>query len=139
MSNKMKGIVVVAETVFQAFPNAIEPAELVKMTYSTIEGNVAKTIATIDVIIDEESSTDFNQAPNAQPINSNTLVYVKPWQVPTLDAEELQASFGIQMHGRTYSIEKACIGKNQETGIIEHLELFIKQRSTIDATGSPSE
>lgn len=119
------------ETVFQALPSAIVQIDLLEIAFSTVEGNVAKYISTIDAIIDEDSSADFNASPNAAPITSTTLLYVRPEQLPTLECAQLQASYGVRMHGKVYAIQRAAIGKNQENGVIEHVELFVQQQSAM--------
>ena len=122
----------VSTTVFQAFPNAIEQGwQIAQMAYSTIVGNEldGETAVNIDVIIDEISSTDPNPSPNAQDIDSDTLIYVRPEQMPTLDTARLTGNYAIYDTNtdKTYSIVHAGIGKNQETGTIEHVELRIRQ------------
>ncbi len=117
--------------VFQAFPNAIETWAIGKCYYSTIEGNVidVDTTQDIHVIVDEGSSTDPNPSPNSQAIGSDTLLYCKPEELPTLDTAELTASYvvGNPATEKIYAIVDAGIGKNQHEGIIEHVELKLKQ------------
>lgn len=120
-------------TVFQALPNAIERNiwQIGVMAYSTITGNALdeETFAFIDVIEDEINSSDPNASPDAANANSDTLLYVRPEQMPTLDTAELVASYVVKntTTDKTYAIISAGIGKNQETGTIEHIELHIRQ------------
>lgn len=119
-------------TVFDAFPQAIESGwQIGQMAYSTITGNTfdADSALNIDVIIDEGSSTDPNPSPSAQDIRSDTLLYVRPNQMPTLDTSALTADYAVldTNTGKLYSIIDAGIGKNQETGVIEHIELKVRQ------------
>ena len=116
-------------TVFDAFPNAIEQGwRIAQVTYSSITGNTVTNGTAIDVIIDEGSSSDANQAPNAAGLFADTLVYTKPWQMPTTDTSALVAGYVlIDPNERTWGIIDAGQGKNQENGQIEHIELKIRQ------------
>ena len=98
------------------------------MTYSSITGNTVTTGEDIDVIIDEGSSSEANQAPNAAGLYADTLVYTKPDQMPTTDTSALVAGYVlIDPNERTWEIIDAGQGKNQENGQIEHIELKIRQ------------
>lgn len=116
-------------TVFDAFPNAIEQGwQIAQVTYSSITGNTVTTGTDIDVIIDEGSSSDANQAPNAAGLYADTLVYTKPDQMPTTDTSALVAGYVlIDPNERTWEIIDAGQGKNQDNGQIEHIELKIRQ------------
>lgn len=116
-------------TVFDAFPNAIEQGwQIAQVTYSSITGNTVTNGTDIDVIIDEGSSSDANQAPNAAGLYADTLVYTKPGQMPTIDTSALVAGYVlIDPNERTWEIIDAGQGKNQENGQIEHIELKIRQ------------
>lgn len=116
-------------TVFDAFPNAIEQGwQIAQVTYSSITGNTVTNGTAIDVIIDEGSSSDANQAPNAAGLFADTLVYTKPDQMPTTDTSALVAGYVlIDPNERTWEIIDAGQGKNQENGQIEHIELKIRQ------------
>lgn len=116
-------------TVFDAFPNAIEQGwQIAQVTYSSITGNTVTNGTDIDVIIDEGSSSDANQAPNAAGLFADTLVYTKPDQMPTTDTSALVAGYVlIDPNERTWEIIDAGQGKNQDNGQIEHIELKIRQ------------
>jgi hypothetical protein len=116
-------------TVFDAFPNAIEQGwQIAQVAYSSITGNTVTTGTDIDVIIDEGSSSDANQAPNAAGLFADTLVYTKPDQMPTTDTSALVAGYVlIDPNERTWEIIDAGQGKNQDNGQIEHIELKIRQ------------
>ena len=116
-------------TVFDAFPNAIEQGwQIAQVTYSSITGNTVTNGTNIDVIIDEGSSSDANQAPNAAGLYADTLVYTKPSQMPTTDTSALVAGYVlIDPNERTWEIIDAGQGKNQDNGQIEHIELKIRQ------------
>ena len=131
-----KGALAMANmTVFEAFPNAIETWSIIPVAYSTITGNQLdmKNAQNIDVIVDEGSSSDANQSPNYATINSDTLIYTKPSQMPTTDTSALVADYAIKSpNGKIYEITDAGLGKNQELGIVEHIELKIRQTGTND-------
>ena len=120
-------------TVFQAFPNAIETWQIVPMAYSTITGNDLdeQNAQNIHVIIDEGSSSEANASPNAQAINSDTLLYTKPDEMPTTDTSALVADYAIKApNGKVFEIVDAGQGKNQDSGVLEHIELKIRQTGT---------
>lgn len=118
-------------TVFDAFPNAIEEWGIGEISYSTVIGNVgiSGTATKIHAIVDEGSNTNPNPGSDAQDIGSDTLLYCRPDEMPTLDTAELCATYivGRWNGGKYYSIIDAALGKNQETGKIEHVELRIRQ------------
>lgn len=118
-------------TVFEAFPNAIESWKIAGVQYSTITGNeTTGDWSDIDVIIDEGSSTEPNQSPNYANAYSDLLIYCRPSQLPTTETATLVADYAIKdPNGRIYAIVDAGIGKNQELGIIEHVELKLRQVS----------
>lgn len=115
--------------VFDAFPNGIEEWGIAKVSYSTLTGNIYEEAIKIHVIVDEAQSTEPNPAPDAQAINADTLLYAMPDELPTLDTAELCASYIVKpwQSDKLYAIIDAGIGKNQETGIIEHVELRVRQ------------
>lgn len=120
-------------TVFEAFPNAIEREiwQIGSMAYSTITGNDlnAESLAYIDAIVDEGNSSEPNASPNAANTYSDMLLYIRPEQSPTLDTAELIASYVVKntTTGKLYAIIDAGIGKNQDSGVIEHIELKLRQ------------
>lgn len=118
-------------TVFDAFPNAIETWQIASMDYSTITGNeVIGEWQNIDVIIDEGNSTEPNQSPNYANAYSDLLIYCRPEQLPTIETADLVADYVIKDEkDKTYAIIDAGIGKNQENGVIEHVELKLRQVS----------
>lgn len=122
-------------TVFQAFPNAIETWQIVPMAYSSITGNVLDNAnaMNIGVIVDEGSSSDANPAPNAQDISSDTLIYTKPSELPTIDTSALVADYAIKApNGKVFEIVDAGLGKNQEINVIEHVEMKLRQTGVSD-------
>lgn len=123
-------------TVFDAFPNAIVQLTIAPIAYSSITGNDIdlENAETIDAIIDEGSSSDANQAPNAAGLYADTLIYTKPDQLPTTDTSALVSDYAIiDSQDRTWEIIDAGVGKNQDNGQIEHIELKIRQVGANDA------
>lgn len=117
-------------TVFDAFPNAIVQLKIAQIAYSTITGNNIdlENAETVDAIIDEGSSSDANQAPNAAGLYADTLIYTRPEQLPTTDTSTLVSDYAIiDSQDRTWEIIDAGVGKNQDNGQIEHIELKIRQ------------
>lgn len=113
--------------VFEAFPNAIITAYIAPISYGTIEGNKLGEKGEIHVIIDEGSSANQNASPSNSDLYSDTLLYCKPYEMPTLDASTLVGDYAIiDTKERIYAIEDAGIGRNQHTGRIEHVELRIR-------------
>ena len=120
-------------TVFQAFPNGIEHEiwQIGQMAYSTITGNALDddSLTFIDAIVDEANDSEPNASPNAAVTYTDTLLYVKPDQMPTIDTAELIASYAVKntQTDKLYAIIDAGIGKNQDNGVIEHIELRLRQ------------
>lgn len=120
-------------TVFQAFPNGIEHEiwQIGQMAYSTITGNALDddTLAFIDAIVDEANDSEPNASPNSAVTYTDTLLYVRPEQMPTIDTAELIASYAVKntTTDKLYAIIDAGIGKNQDNGVIEHIELRLRQ------------
>ena len=120
-------------TVFQAFPNGIEHEiwQIGQMAYSTITGNDLDTdsLTYIDIIEDEANDSEPNNSPSYANTYSDTLLYVRPEQMPTIDTAELIASYAVKntTTDKLYAIIDAGIGKNQDNGVIEHIELRLRQ------------
>lgn len=113
--------------VFDLFPNATETWSIGSVSYGTITGNKMTDEKTINVIVDAGNSARTDTSPNAATIASNTLLYCIPDELPTLDTSELVGDYMVRdPEGRFYAIEDAGVGKNQHTGVIEHIELRIR-------------
>jgi len=117
--------------VFSAFPHAIVYGQWLigSVERATEVGNVFKPIGYLDVIIEEGCSTQTGMTPNADQIDSDSLLYTKPEQLPTCRRAGLMAGFMLldTEDGQFYEIRDVAVGKNQETGETEHLELKIRQ------------
>lgn len=127
--------------VFSAFSNAIVYGvwQLGTLDQDTEVGMSFNKLTDLDVIVDEIAIAERGMNPNPDELVSDTLLYVRPEQLPTLNASALVA--GIMLYNSEqdlyYTIENAGIGKNQETGEIEHIELLIRPTETsADVVGS---
>lgn len=120
--------------VFEAFPYSVTSGVWFICEYiqnTEVGKTVGDTIA-IDVIKDEVANAYPDQSPNADWIRSDTLLYVKPSQLPTLNSAELTAGYLCYDGSTYYEIREVGIGKNQESGIIEHVELRIRATEVTD-------
>lgn len=117
--------------VFSAFPGAVVFGRFFIGEYQrgSLEGNQFVKVVDIDAIIDEGDTAEIGVAPNAEKLIANLILYVKPEQLPTLNPRELTAGYIIydDEYGDYFAIIDAGIGKNQENGIIEHIELKLRQ------------
>lgn len=122
--------------VFKAFPGAVVSGvySIGEYQRGTLEGNRFVKDADLDVIIDEGDTGDIGMVPNAEVLDADLLLYVKPEQLPTTNPRRLTAGYMIHdsCEGDYFAIVNASIGKNQHTGKIEHVELLLRQ---IEAEG----
>jgi hypothetical protein len=73
------------------------------------------------------NAAEIQNTPNADVMNSTTLLYVRPEDLPTCNLSELIASYVVKDdHGLAYNIRQAAEGYNQETGQLEHVELSVE-------------
>lgn len=116
-------------SIFKAFPSAIiyNQWQIGSCQHGSIIGNVFVKIADLDVIIDEGSNSTVNTTIEA--LKSDMLVYAKPEQLPTIRTNELVSGYMLydSIEDKYYEIIDAGLGKNQEVGIIEHVELKVVQ------------
>ena len=123
--------------IFSAFPSAIISGvwEIGEMIRSSEIGKVfTDSPICCDVIVDEEETAMLDTSPQAEYRESDTLIYAKPEQMPTLDTGTLQGSY-LWHNTETdayYEIRRAGVGKNQETGVVEHMEFIIHQTELED-------
>ena len=116
--------------VFNAFPKAIisDQWELGEVNRAPDIGDVSSNPVACDVIIDEGSYADAHRSPNADGESSDILIYAKPDQMPTLLTASL--TNGYMWHDKLndlyYEIREASQGKNQETGVVEHVEFLVR-------------
>ena len=100
--------------------------------HGTLIGNVFSKVGDIDVIIDEGNSSTPDT--DIETLKSDMLIYCKPDQLPTLDTNTLVSSYMIYNSDTDsyYLIVDAGIGKNQQTGNIEHVELKVVMTEVTD-------
>lgn len=116
-------------SIFKAFPSAIiyNQWQIGSCQHGTVVGNVFVKTGDLDVIIDEGSNSTVNSTIEA--LKSDMLVYAKPEQLPTVRTNELVSGYMLydSVEDKYYEIIDAGLGKNQELGIIEHVELKVVQ------------
>lgn len=113
--------------VFEAFPEAIETWALGEMSYGTIQGNKLVKVKDIRVIVDEGDNAKQDRSPNSAEIESDTLLYAMPGDLPTTDTSTLVSSYAVKSPaGRVYAIVDAGQGRNQARGRLEHIELRLR-------------
>ena len=100
-----------------------------------MEGNQFIKAADIDAIIDEGDTAEIGVAPNAEELIADMLLYVRPEQLPTINPRELTAGYMVydNEYNDYFAIIDAGIGKNQDNGIIEHIELKLRQTDVISS------
>ena len=119
--------------VFKAFPNAIDSGwSIGTVQRGTDIGDVYKLYGDLHVIVDSSSTGSLETAPNASTLAENILIYAKPSELPTLDVDTLISDYLlVDSNSRYYNITDAGIGKNQENGTIEHVELSLRQTEAV--------
>lgn len=135
MWRKLEGIVAkdMDLSIFKAFANAIISGvwQIGTSQRGTVTGSKFTKAADLDVVLDEGASADINSTPEVltSTRNSDLLVYVKPEQMPTIRANKLVSGYMLydSAEGDYYEIIDVGIGKNQHTGLVEHLELRVVQ------------
>lgn len=121
--------------VFSAFPGAVVSGRFIIGSYQrgTVEGNRFLNEGTLDVIIDEGDASDIGSAPNAEELTADLLLYVKPEQLPTTNPRALVSGYLIcdTENDDYFAIINAGVGKNQELGTVEHIELLLRQTEVV--------
>ena len=124
------------DTVFSAFPSAIISGRysIGQWQRGTLVGNVFNKYGDLDAIVDEGQSSSIQNAPNADILTADMLMYVRPEQLPTVNVRELASSCMIydSESADYFEIIDASIGKNQESGVIEHIQLLLRQTEAED-------
>ena len=122
--------------VCSAFPGAVVSGRycIGKFQRGTVEGNQFINQGELDVIIDEGDSAGIGKAPNAETLIADLLMYVKPNQLPTLNPRALTSSYMVfdSENGDYFAIIDAGIGKNQDAGELEHIELLLRQTEVVN-------
>lgn len=121
-------------SIFEAFSNAIIYGvwQIGTSKRGTVVGSQFTKLADLDVVIDEGASAQVSITP--EELKSDLLVYVKPGQMPTIRANKLVSGYMLydSENDDYYEIIDVGIGKNQHTGVIEHLELRVVQSEVAD-------
>lgn len=112
--------------VFNAFPNAIisNVWQIGTVRKSTETGDIYTPVGYVDIIIDEVASGEQNRSIDADGITVSTLIYVRPEQMPGLNIARFISSYFFydSANDQYYEIKNVGVGKNQQTGAIEHIE-----------------
>lgn len=117
-------------TIFDAFPNAIlrNEWEYGLRAHNSALGAVFEPIGYVDVILDAGVASELNTS--VQTIASDRLIYCRE-SFPEKDINTIVASgmFRVNVNGkdRYYNVIDAGIGKNQESGKIEHYEFLVRE------------
>lgn len=122
--------------VFSAFSQAIVSGiwELGRVKRATEIGDTYTPVKALDVIVEEASDGELRNSPDADGITSDTLIYAKPSQLPTLNSAALIGDHLLKNteNEQYYAIIGADIGKNQENGTIEHVELWVRATEALE-------
>lgn len=122
--------------VFSAFPGAVVSGRysIGKFQRGTVEGSQFINYGELDVIVDEGDSSQIGSAPNAETLIADILLYTKPNQLPTVNTRALTANYMVYDADNNdyFAIISAGIGKNQEHGEIEHIELLLRQTGVVN-------
>lgn len=121
-------------SIFDAFANAIIYGvwQIGTSNRGTVIGSQFTKVADLDVVLDEGASAELTT--NPEELTSDLLVYVKPEQMPTIRANQLVSGYMLydSENDDYYEIINVGIGKNQHTGVVEHLELRVVQSEVSD-------
>ncbi len=122
--------------VFEAFPEAIIGGEwqLGEVKRATVRGKKFSNPTTLEVIIDEGTYAVTDRSPSAEYESSDTLIYARASDLPTLDTAKLAADYlwyNLKTNGY-FDIREANLGKNQDTGAVEHVEFLIRPTEALD-------
>lgn len=128
-------------TVFEAFPRAIisDDWKLGLIEESTDVGKIFIDKGFVSVIVDEAATGILNNSPNADGVDSDTLLYAKPSELPGLNVSRYIASYyWYQVSSEQYyEIIEVGLGKNQDKGVVEHIEFRIRPTEVaLDGSGS---
>lgn len=122
--------------VFEAFPEAIIGGEwqLGEVKRATVRGKKFSNPTTLEVIVDEGTYAVTDRSPSAEYESSDTLIYARASDLPTLDTAKLAANYlwyNLKTNGY-FDIREANLGKNQDTGTVEHVEFLIRPTEALD-------
>lgn len=117
-------------SVFKAFPKAIvsDDWELGEIVENTEVGKIFVSKGMKSVIVDEADYGSLDNAPSADGVTSDTLIYAMPSEMPGLNIARYIARY--YWHQKSsdqyYEITEVGVGKNQSSGVIEHIEFRVK-------------
>ena len=121
-------------SIFDVFPKAIISGvwQIGTCQHGTLIGNVFVKTGDIDVIIDEGNNSSVST--DIETLKSDMLIYCKPSQLPTFDTNALVSGYMLynSSNDSYYMIIDAGIGKNQENGKVEHVELKVVMTEVTD-------
>lgn len=129
--------------IFEAFPNGIvsNQYELGEVQYGTELGTEFSSATLCDVVVDEGTYATTGRAPEVPYNTSDILLYAKPQQMPTIVTAKL--TNGHMWHDKIndlyYEIREASLGKNQETGVVEHVEFLLRPTEVALVKGESDE
>lgn len=116
--------------VFEAFPKAIisNDWELGEVKNNTDVGKIFSSYGVKSVIVDEGALGNLNDSPSAENIESDTLIYAMPSEMPGLNISRYISSYYWHRisDDQYYEIIEVGVGKNQSRGVIEHIEFRIR-------------
>lgn len=122
--------------VFEAFSSAIirDVWQLGEVKRATVRGKAFSNAVILDVIVDEGTYAVTDRSPSAEYENSDTLVYARADNMPTLDTARLAAGYlwYNSETGQYFEIREANLGKNQDTGKVEHIEFLLRPTEALD-------
>lgn len=112
-------------TIFDEFADAREDGWMLgEVERATEIGTVFSKVADLHPIVSDADTADFNKSPNQDIVVYDLLIYVEPSEMPTTDISLIVAKYVVRSpEGRFYNITQAATGRNQQEGVIEHLEL----------------
>lgn len=120
--------------VFTAFPKSITRNwEIGVVQRATEQGDIYTALRKLEAIQTIGKGAGLHTTPSAATATSKVLLYVKPASLPTTDCATLTASYVVKdAQGRFYDITEAAEGYNQETAVLEHIELELNPTEVID-------
>lgn len=122
--------------VFNTFPEAVVAGvwELGQVRRGTRRGKEFSNALVLEVIVDEGTYSVTDRSPSVQYEDSDTLVYARATDLPTLDTATLGA--GYMWHhipsDTYYNIREANLGKNQNKGAVEHVEFLLRPTEVLE-------
>ena len=96
--------------------------------WGTESGTKFSSLGFVDVIVDEQVDGALDTSPSAEGVSTDTLLYALPESLPKVAAAAFVG--GYYWHDTEtdtyYEIVEVGVGKNQESGKVEHMEFKLK-------------